>query len=283
MQRVVAHPVLREDETVAIFLTAPADEFAARRDRKEDAPKSKFMALVKNRASDLGYAVGVSKVDDPEPWFAEQAEEVVAREAVLTQMLQNTQRVISQYKQMAVRYAEQAAKLREFADADGDAALKEHCGRNAAALEHNKELLEDMACQANVTLRGNILDYVRELQAIMEVIDRRAPLVRAYTTANKDATAKPGQETLAKRDEALAALDAFSKAARADIQRVYDLRRGDMEHFFHALARAHQECFACVAQTWDQALGNTAAAAHPAAPASAAAAVDSSEGAFFAQ
>lgn len=280
MQRVVAHPVLREDETVAIFLSAPVDEFAARRDRKEDAPKGRFMAMMKSRASDLGYAVGVSKVDDPEPWFAEQAEEVVAREAVLTQMLQNTARLISQYKQMAVRYGEQAAKLRDFAAADGGAELKEHCERNAAALEHNKELLEDMACQANVTLRGNILDYVRELQAIMEVMDRRAPLVRAYTTANKDATAKPGQETLAKRDEALAALDAFSKAARADIQRVYDLRRGDMEHFFHAIARAHEECFTCIVQTWDQALGN-AAAPRPSAPAAAAA--DSSEGAFFAQ
>lgn len=280
MQRVVAHPVLREDETVGIFLSAPADEFAARRDRKEDAPKGKFMAMVKNRASDLGFAVGVAKVDDPEPWFAEQAEEVVAREAVLTQMLQNTLRVISQYKQMAQRCAAQAAKLREFAAADGGAALRDQCERNAAALEHNKELLEDMACQANVTLRGNILDYVRELQAVMEVIDRRAPLVRAYTTANKDATAKPGPETLAKRDEALAALDAFSKAARADIQRVYDLRRGDMEHFFHAIARAHQECFTAIADTWGHALG-AAPAATPSTPAAAAA--DSSEGAFFAQ
>ena len=252
LQRVASHPVLRDDEAVQIFLTASEEDFAERRDRKEEAPKEAapkqgFGAKVK----DFGFAMG-AKVEDPEPWFDEQRQEVTSREVILTQMLQQAQRIVAQYKQLSLAYAEHATKVRELGEGVSDTDIEACCQRQATGLEKFKELLDDMACQVEITVKGSILDYIRELQAIAEVIDRRVPLVRAYTVANKEATSKNTPETLAKRDEALAAVDEFSKAARADIQRVFDVRRDDLESYYLALAKAHQECGIFMAKSWDE-------------------------------
>jgi len=264
LQRVLAHPIMSEDEAVQTFITADETTFNERRSRKEN--KEGFLASLKAKASSL--AGSGSKIDgDPEPWFSERADDVLSREVALTQMVQVVQKMIIQYQAMIKKYDAHIDGLREFITVVGDGSLATALQNQCSALEKTKEYLEDMVCQLTVTVNGNLLDYIHELQSINAVLERRTPLVKAYLSA---------QSSSENIGEAQLALDTFSNAARADIEQVSTLRCGDMERFFAAVARAYKEFYTFVGNEWQKTFGN----AGPATPAATQAAIDASDGAF---
>jgi len=265
LQRVLAHPVMAEDEAVQTFISAGESEFTARRNRKDG--KEGFLTILKQRAAGL---TSTSRIDnDPEPWFTEKADDVLNREVLLTQMVGTTQKMINQYQAMIKKYVAHVASLREFMDVVTNATLKTAIDNQCKALEQSKELLEDIVCQLTVTVNGNLIDYIHELQAINAVLERRVPLVRAYLSA------KNGSESSA-LSEAQSALDTFSNAARAEIEQVTDLRRNDMERFFTVIAQAYKTFYTLNGRRWDDALGHVA----PAGPAATQDAINDADGAF---
>jgi len=259
LQRVLAHPLMSTDDAVQIFITATEEEFAAR--RKEGLPKEGWFASLKRAAST---AMGAQ--EDPDPWFKEKADDVLSREILLTQLLQTVQRMIMQYQALSKVLASHVSTLRDFMTGLDTMALKDVFEADCQALGHTKELVDDMVCQLSVTVNGNILDYIHELQAINSLIERRVPLVRAYVAASKEGDAS----------EAQSQLDQFSNAARADIQQVCEIRNGDMERFFAAINRFNQEYYQILSTRWDSVLGNSPGVM----PAATDAAIADADGAF---
>jgi len=244
MQRVLAHPLMSTDEAVLGFISMSEAEFADRRAQKDDVQKENFFShLLRAATSVLG------SQDDPDAWFKEKAEDILNREVLLTQMLQVSQRLILQYQQLIKDYSVQSAGLRGLLDGIDDANVKTNIENSCKAIDYAKELMEDMVCELSVTVSGNILDYIHELQAIHGLIERRAPLVRASLSENKGGEAGQG-------GEAQTQLDQFSNAARADIQQVCDLRNGDMERFFVAINRYTQEFYSFMAKRWTDFITN---------------------------
>jgi len=265
LQRILSHPVLSSDDAVQFFIGATEEDFAQRRAQKDD--KEGFFASLKRAAS-----TALGAPDDPDTWFADKANEVLSREVLLTQMLQVVQRMILQYQGLSRTLVEHVASLRAFAESTDEGSLKTCIENNINGLEQTKELIDDMVCELTVTVSGNILDYIHELQAINGLIERRIPLVRAYTSASKE-----GGEDTSKSDEAKNQLTQFSNAARADIQQACDLRNGDMERFFAAISSFSQEFCSLMSNRWDAVLGNEPTGPAPAATAGA---IDEAEGAF---
>jgi len=214
--------------------------------------------------------------EDPEPWFKEKADEVLSREIILTQMLQTVQRLILRYQELGKCFASHIENVRIFIEGMEDAHMKSVLESSCQGLEQTKDLIDDIVCELSVTVNGNLLDYIHELQSINSLIERRIPLLRAYLSASKDA-ASGTPEATAKSDEAQTQLAQFSNAARADIQQVCDIRTGDMERFFIAISRFSQEYYRLLTARWDAVLGNEPAGPGPAATASA---IASSDGAF---
>jgi len=265
LQRVLAHPVMAEDEAVQTFISAGDAEFAARRNRKEG--KGGFFDSLKQRAAGL---TSTSKIDnDPEPWFTEKADDVLNREVLLTQMVGVTQKMINQYQTMIKKYTAHITGLREFMELISNPTLTTALENQCKALEQTRELLEDVVCQLTVTVNGNLIDYIHELQSVNAVLERRVPLVKTYLSAknNGDSSAL---------SEAQSSLDSFSNAARAEIEQVSDLRRNDMERFFVAIAHVYKSFFTLTGRRWDDALGNAA----PSGPVVTQDAIDDADGAF---
>jgi len=242
LQRVLAHPLMSTDEAVQFFITASEADFAARRSRKES--KEGFFASLKRVAST---AMGAQ--DDPEPWFKEKADEVLGREVLLTQMLQTVQRIILQYQQLRKLIIVHVETYRSFLEYFDGASTKDAVQKFCQNLDQTKNLIDDYLCELSVTVSGNILDYIHELQSINSLIERRVPLLRAYLSASKGA-ASGSAEASAKCDEAQTQLSQFSNAARADIQQVCDIRNGDMERFFGAISRFTQEYYRLLSSCW---------------------------------
>jgi len=248
LQRVLSHPLMSSDEAVQCFVTAEESEFAQRRSQKQ--PKEGFLTTLKRAAATV-----VSSQEDPDSWFADKADDVLKREVLLTQMLQTVQKMINQYQQLIRAIDAHLGSLHEFMTSLEDDGLKTVLEKNCEAFEETKEVMQDMLCQLSVTLSGNILDYIHELQAINSLLERRAPLLKAFLSAQKDSTSSPSAEASAKCDEAQAQYDQFSNAARADIQRACDIRRGDMDRFFAAISHYSQEYYNVLAGKWATALG----------------------------
>jgi len=260
LQRVLSHPVMAENEAVQTFISANEAEFNARRNRKEG--KGGFFASLKDKAVNL---TSGNKVDnDPDSWFTEMADDVLKREVAVSQMVQTAQKMINQYQMMIKKTVAHIAGLRELMGALTTGSLVTAMENECKALEGTKELLEDMVCELTMTINGNLLDYLHELQAVNAVLERRVPLVKACLSA-KDG----GQE-------AQLALDTFSNAARADIQQVLELRRGDMERFFGVLAQIYKDFYTLVGKEWQSVLGSSG----PTAPAATADAINEADGAF---
>jgi len=251
LQRVLAHPVMAEDEAVQIFITANEPDFAARRNRKDG--KASFFTALKQRAVNLTTG---SKVDnDPEPWFTEKADDILKREVTLTQMVQTGQKMINTYQAMIKKYDSHIAALRELSSSLSVDSLKTAIDTECKTLEQTKEYLEDLVCVLTVTINGNVLDYIHELQSINAVLERRVPLVKAFLSAKSSSESNPSPEIQAKYSEAQLALDTFSNAARADIEQVCDYRRGDMERFFDAIAQSYKSFYTFMGNGWQAALG----------------------------
>jgi len=182
LQRVLAHPVMSSDEAVQFFISATEEDFAARRSQKES--KEGFFASFMRAAS-----TALGSQEDPDPWFAEKADQVLSREILLTQMLQTVQKMILQYQGISRSLAEHVASLRDFIKDFDECSLRTTIEKNIQGLEQTKELVDDMVCELSVTVSGNLLDYIHELQSINSLIERRIPLLRAYLNANKDGNA----------------------------------------------------------------------------------------------
>jgi len=273
LQRVLAHPVMAEDEAVQTFITANESEFAARRNRKE-GKEGGFFSLFKQKAVNLTTG---SKVDnDPEPWFTETADDVLKREVTLTQMVQTGQKMINQYQGMIKKYVTHIAAMRELVSSISAGSLATSIENQCKALEKTKEYLEDIVCQLTVTVNGNLLDYIHELQAITAVLERRVPLVKTYLSAKNSSDTNPSPEIQAKFNEAELALNTFSNAARADIEQVCSLRVGDMERFFDAIAQCYKSFYSLLGNEWQKTLGT----ATPSMRAATQDAINGSEGAF---
>jgi len=261
LQRILAHPLMTNDEVVQFFITATEGAFAEKRNQKDGPQKEGFFSSLMRAAST---AMGVQ--EDPDPWFKEKADDVLSREILLTQLLQTVQRMIMQYQALSKVLASHVSTLRDFMTGLDTMALKDVFEADCQALGHTKELVDDMVCQLSVTVNGNILDYIHELQAINSLIERRVPLVRAYVAASKEGDAS----------EAQSQLDQFSNAARADIQQVCEIRNGDMERFFAAINRFNQEYYQILSTRWDSVLGNSPGVM----PAATDAAIADADGAF---
>jgi len=271
LQRVLSHPVMSENEAVQTFITANESQFAARRSRKEGG--GGFFASLKNRAVNLASG---NKVDnDPEPWFTEKADDIEKREVILSQMAQTGQKIINQYQMMIKKSIAHISGLRDLIGALEPGSLVTAMENECKALESTKELLEDIVCQLTMTINGNILDYLHELQAVNAVLERRVPLVKTFLSA-QSASEGGSPEAQAKFNEAQLALDTFSNAARADIQQVFELRRGDMERFFGVFAQVYNEFYTLVGKEWNTILGGSG----PAAPAATFEAINEADGAF---
>jgi len=253
LQRVLAHPLMGNDEAVQFFVSATEEAFAERRAQKEPAKEGFFASLKRAASSVLG------SQDDPDTWFTEKAEDVLNREVLLTQLLQTVQKLILQYQQMIKVIDSHVTTLRDFMATLESGSLTTAMESNCKALTETKELMEDIVCELSVTMSGNILDYIHELQSINSLIERRAPLVRAFISASSAGDSS-------KLNEAQSQLDQFSNAARADIQQVCELRRGDMERFFVAVNRFTKEFYTILTTRWNGCLGDlpkTVAAANP--------------------
>jgi len=241
LQRILSHPLMSTDDAVQIFITATEDEFAQK--RKEGVPKEGFFASLFRAAST---ALGAQ--EDPDPWFKQKADDVLDREIALTQLLGTVQKMVITYQTLAKTLTAHISQLRDFMTTIDKEPLRDVFETNCQALGRTKELIEDMVCQLSVTVNGNLLDYIHELQAVNGLIERRVPLVRAYLAANKE-----GDST--KLQEAQSQLDQFSNAARADIQQVCELRNGDMERFFSAISRFNGEFYQLLGSHWNTVLG----------------------------
>jgi len=273
LQRVLAHPVMAEDEAVQTFITGTEADFAARRNRKDG--KESFLATLKAKA--VGLASGGSKVDnDPEPWFTEKADDILKREVALTQMVQTSQKMIIQYQMMIKKYTAHIDSLRELMGLITDGTLKTAMENECSTLEQTKEYMDDMVCQLTVTINGNLLDYIHELQAVNAVLERRVPLVKAYLSSKSGSENSPSPEAQSKFSEAQLALDTFSNAARADIEQICDLRRADMERFFGVFAHVYKEFYTLVGNEYSKILGKTG----PSGPTATADDINNSDSAF---
>jgi len=240
LQRVLAHPLMSTDEAVQVFVTASESEFAARRSEKGVFQKDNFITQLKRAATSV-----LNVQEDPDEWFKDKADDILHREVLLTQMLTTVQRTILSYQGLIKVYNAQAATLREFIKGVDEGHLKSTLENEVKALDDAREIMEDMAFHLSVTVSGNILDYIHELQSIHSLIERRAPYLREYATASKDSS---------KGQEAQSQFDQFSNAARADIQQVCDLRRADMGRFFNAVNQFSKEFSTLMANRWKDVL-----------------------------
>lgn len=259
VQRVAAHPVLAEDEDFEFFLMAPWTDFTEKRavtPVKESVVGSWF-STIKNVLPFGG------KGEDPDEWFVATAADLAARKELIEELLESSQGMVSGWRELTQLYGTQAQQMRALSKFFGDTEAS-RCAEDAAATEANVKVVEELATQIEHSYADNLGDYLREIAAIEAVLTRRMALVREYNSLTKVAE-KKGAEALARRDEALAALDAFSKPARADIQRVLDTRKGELERIVVGFAQVHRDCFTQTASSWTSALQASGAAA-PSAP-----------------
>ena len=248
VQRVAAHPVLAEDEDFEFFLMAPWTDFSEKRaatPAKESVVGSWFSSI----KSALPFG---GKGEDPDEWFVATAADLAARKELVEELQESSAGMVSGWRELTQLYGTQAQQMRALSKFFGDTEAS-RCAEDAAATEANVKVVEELATQIEHSYADNLGDYLREIAAIEAVLERRMALVREYNSLAKVAE-KKGAEALAKRDEALAALDAFSKPARADIQRVLDTRKGELERIVVGFAQVHRDCFTQTASSWTSAL-----------------------------
>lgn len=269
LMRVSTHPKLCNDERFDFFVRATADDLARRRgDAAADeaaatatapaestpapAKKTWFSALVR-RAGDATRAVTGPEEEDVDPRFKEYAEQLAERNTALTAMLQNSTALVRAWHALGAQYRRQAAAMRAFAAAagadssDGSAA---RLGEDAGACDETVRLVEEFATKLEHSYHENIRDYLRENEAVQTVLTERGRLLRAYHAAARDAQKKPSAAATEHRDAARAQLDAFAADARADIDRVFAVRAGEIAWLCEALARFHRSAYKQLVECW---------------------------------
>jgi len=261
VQRVSAHPTLNKDEDFEFFLMAPWDDFTAKR-----STSSVKDSVVNNLVSSVKNLVG-NKVEDTDEWFVNTTAELGNRKTLLEGMQESATSMVAGWRTISQLYNTQSQQLQTLSKFFSDAEAT-RCGEDAHAMEANVSVLDEFATHVEHSYLDNISDYIREIIAIQTVLGRRLDLLKEYKSLAKTAE-KKGAEALAKRDDALVKFDNFSEAARRDIQRVMDTRRGELERIVIGLAQMHRDCFTRTGSDWTGALNASGAAAE--APAASAA------------
>jgi hypothetical protein len=180
----------------------------------------------------------------------------------LTDMQESSANMVANWRELSQLYNTQAQQLRALAKYFGEEGAS-RCAEDATATEENVRVVSELATQLDHSYLDNLNDYLREIASIEAVLARRLVFVKEYNSLAKNAE-KKGVEAVAKRDEALAKLDTFSNAARADIQRILDIRKGELERIIEGFAQVHRDCFTQTASSWTTALNApvSAEAAH---------------------
>jgi hypothetical protein len=233
---------------------------------------SSFRESAGKAVSQIPFAFGRTKEEDPDPWFGEQATRLDQLEAALTQVLQSSAGLARRWRELSPVEATTAMNLRVLgrvmAATDESSAIA--CSEVSNAAEQHVKLEEELANQIEHSVHDNVKDYVRELDAIREVLAHRTEIVRRYTIASRDAQAKKAKGSAAdlaeaerQRDLAFADLEAFSKAARADIQRTYDMRRREFQRVLNGMAVVHRDFSAQATEAWKVAAKPVAGGAAP--------------------
>lgn len=267
LRKVVQHPLLVGDSGLRIFLFDDDDvSFVAK--KKAHVPKyagpttlpkgilGSFMAGL----STLGFAFGATRAEDPDSWFGEQMEGLDRTEAALTKVLMSSYLLAREYRELAQTDAINNAALSFLGKAlDGfDDASAARIAHVTHAAEQRIKLSMDMGNYIEHEFHDCIKDYIREVNSIRFVLDKRVEFVRAYTVALANAKDPKTREEGARLDRirlrALAELEAFSKTAKADIFRAYESRKKELLSLVTALAAFSAESAQQMYGPWNSAL-----------------------------
>lgn len=267
IKKTVQHPLLVSNPTIRDFLfTEDGDAFAAK--KKEYQPKvvgpttlpTGIMGTMKTGISTISFAFGATKAEDPDPWFATQMEELDRTEAALTKVLMSSFVLAREYRELAQCEALNNASLGYLAKVlDGfDGASASRIGHVNHAAEQRVKLSMDMGNYLEHEFHDCIKDYIREVNSLRFVCEKRVDYVRAYTVAlanTKDPKSKEDEERFNKiKTRALAELDAFSKTAKADMVRAAQMRKKELLDLVTALASFSAESAQQMYGPWNSAL-----------------------------
>jgi len=255
LMRISTHPKLALDEHFRFFLSADSDQMSKRREEVEQTEEQKasgggsWFSSFRKRANDARLVV-VGSDEDDNPYFKNIEETLGARNALLSMMLQNSLAVVRQWRALSEEYQRQAELIRSFSQTakDTDEKVSVMFNEDASACDQTVKLADEFATRLEHSYHDSIRDYLRENDAIQAVIDERMRLVRNYNALNKEAQKK--SVSLEKRDSALAELDAFSKEAQTDIERVMLLRQGEIDYLTSAIARYHRSVYKQLVEFW---------------------------------
>jgi len=257
LMRISTHPKLSKDEHFIFFLSAPTESMNLRRDAVEKVEEKSaeasggggWFSSFKKRATDAKLAVVGSEEDD-NPYFKEIEESLKAKNALLSQMLQNSQSLVARWHRISVVYQSHAERVRSFSRvAKGtDEKVSAMYSEDATACDQTVKLASEFATKLEHTHHDSIRDFMRENDAIQCVINERMKLVRSYNALCKEA--EKGSVTLERRNQALAELDSFSKEAQTEIERTMALRECDMNYIAEALARFHRSVYKQLVEHW---------------------------------
>jgi len=253
LMRISTHPKLSMDEHFTFFLSADKDQMSRRRDEVDSSSgssgKTTWFGSFMKRATEATLSVMGSE-DDDNPFFKETEEELRSKNALLTQMLQNSQAVVEKWHAMSLAYQRHSELLRSFSSISKGQEDKASVMLvdNAGGCDQCVKLASEFAAKLEHSYHDSIRDYLRENEAIQAVIDERMRLVRNYNSLAAQAAKK--SIPLEKKDAALAELDAFSKVAQEDILRVISLRGYEIDYLAKSIARCHRSVFKQLTEIW---------------------------------
>jgi len=188
--------------------------------------------------------------EDDNPFFKDTDETLRAKSALLSQMLANSTSLLEKWNRMSNEYMHQAELIRSISHLSQgkDDKASVMFNEDAAACDQCVKVISDFAAKLEHSYHDSIRDYLRENEAIRTVIDERMRLVRNYNSLAAQAAKK--SIPLSKRDAALSELDAFSKVAQEDIERVMSLREFEVDYLAKSIATCHRAIFKQMTEVW---------------------------------
>jgi len=247
LQRVAAHPVLSGDDDFEFFLMAPWDDFTAKRANSKDNVLTSVIGMV---AGKVGMLTG--KVEDEDQWFVQLAADLGNRKKILEDLQESASAMVSGWRELTQLYSTQAQQLQSMSKFFGDSEAS-RCGEDAHAMQANVAVLDEFATHVEHSYFDNLRDYIREISAIETVLARRNEQLKDVASLKKTAD-KKGADALAAYNDGLQKLDAFSKEARQDIERVLATREGELERIAVGFAQMHRDCFTRTGSDWTTAI-----------------------------
>jgi len=252
LMRVAIHPKLSQDEDFVFFLRATKDQMAQRRgtaDYQGEEGKTSWFSSFLKRANEAKLAMMGSDQDD-NPYFKDVEELLKTKNALLNQMLANSSSLVARWQRISLHFHHQAALIRSLAgmikeDADKCSIM---FSDDASACEQCEKLTSEFATKLEYSHHDTIRDYLRENDAIQVVIDERTRMLRNYNALS--AQVAKGSIPVEEKDKALAELDAFSKFAQEDIERVLNLRCYAIDTLAEAIARSHRSFYKQMTEVW---------------------------------